>query len=79
MQLDSELHPTEQLDTLARTILQDLGSTAATVPEAMEDPIVAKYISDGMAQANEASVSRAAKVQVCMYDGGRVSPRVVCL
>ena len=62
--MDSELRPTEQLDALARSILQDLGSNATTVPEAMEDSIVEKYIRDGMAQANEASVSRAAKVQV---------------
>ena len=35
-----------------------------TVEDAMIDPIVAKYINDGMMRANEESVSRAAKVQV---------------
>lgn len=62
--MDSDLHPTEQLDMLAQSILQDLGSNATTIAEATADPIVAKYITDGMAQANEESVSRAAKVQV---------------
>ena len=62
--MDSELHPTERLDALARAILQDLGSTATTIAEAAQDPIVTKYITDGMARANEECVSRAAKVQV---------------
>ena len=63
-QVDSDLNPTEQLDMLALSILQDLGSSSTTTTEAMNDPIVTKYISDGMARANSESVSRAAKVQV---------------
>ena len=62
--MDSELRPTEHLDSLARSILQDLGSTSSTVSEAAADPIVAKYINDGIVAANAESVSRAAKVQV---------------
>lgn len=64
IQLDSELRPTNQLDMLARSILQDLGSTTTTVEDALVDPIITKYINDGMFRANEESVSRAAKVQV---------------
>ena len=36
----------------------------ATVSEAREDPKVLQYIQAGMARANEASISRAAKMQV---------------
>lgn len=56
--------PTDNLDPLALSIMQEIGSTATTVSEAREDPLVKQYITDGMARANEESVSRAAKVQV---------------
>ena len=63
LQLDSELRPTEQLDALALSILQELGSTATTTTEAAADPIITKYITDGMACANKECVSRATKIQ----------------
>jgi len=34
------------------------------VQEAIADPLVTKYITEGMKKVNEKSVSRAAKVQV---------------
>lgn len=64
--MDSDLKPTEYLDRLALSILQDLGSTATTIAQAAADERVTKYIKDGLTQANDESVSRAAKVQVCV-------------
>ena len=55
--------PTDGLDRLALSILQELGSSATTVQEAAGDPMVLDYIQRGMQDANEESVSRAAKVQ----------------
>jgi len=37
-----------------------------SVKEAIADPLVAKYITDGMKKVNDKSVSRAAKVQVSL-------------
>ena len=62
--MDSDLKPSEVLDSLALSIVSELGSTATTTREAMNDPIVVEYINNGMARANQESVSRAAKVQV---------------
>ena len=63
-QLTQDNVPTDNLDPLALSIMQDIGSDAKTVSEAREDPLVKQYITDGMSKANEESVSRAAKVQV---------------
>ena len=56
--------PSERLDSLALSIAQELGSNATTVEEAKEDPLIIRYTEDGLARANEESISRAAKVQV---------------
>ena len=64
LQLSPDNVPTDNLDPLALSIMQEIGSTVKTVSEAREDPLVNKYITDGMNKANEESVSRAARVQV---------------
>ncbi len=56
-----------RLDSLAVSIAQELGSNATTVEEAKEDPLIIRYIEEGMDKANEESISRAAKVQVIVY------------
>ncbi len=56
--------PSNRLDSLAVSIAQELGSNATTVEEAKEDPLIIRYIEEGMGKANEESISRAAKVQV---------------
>lgn len=74
--------PSNRLDSLARSIVQDLGSSASTVEEAIEDPLVSRYIQEGMAKANEVAISRATKVQVriimCVW-GGIGSYNCVCV
>ena len=67
--MDADNVPTDNLDPLALSIMQEIGSAARTVSEAREDPDVKQYITSGMNKANEDSVSRAAKVQV----GGHVT------
>ena len=64
LQLSPDNVPTDNLDPLALSIMQEIGSPVKTVSEAREDPLVNKYITDGMNRANEESVSRAARVQV---------------
>ena len=61
--MNENLEPTSNLDRLALSILQELGSSATTVEEATEDQLVLDYIQQGMKEVNEESVSRAAKVQ----------------
>ena len=68
--MDADNVPTDNLDPLALSIMQEIGSAARTVSEAREDPLVKQYITSGMNKANEDSVSRAAKVQV---GGGHVT------
>ncbi len=51
------------------SILQELGSSATTVEEAAADTRVLDYIQRSMQDANEESVSRAAKVQASICDG----------
>ena len=41
---------------LALSVVQELGSTANTVSEEREDPLVKQYITDGMGKANVSSV-----------------------
>ncbi len=57
--------PSNRLDSLARSIVQDLGSSASTMEEAVEDPLITSYIQEGMTKANEQAISRATRVQVC--------------
>ena len=66
VQLSGDNEPTDQLDSLGLSIVQELGSTATTVSAAMKDPLVLSFIETGVMKANEDSVSRAAKVQVCV-------------
>ena len=62
--MDTDNVPTDNLDPLALSIVQEIGSAARTVSEARDDPLVKQYITSGMNRANEDSVSRAAKIQV---------------
>ena len=75
--MDEESKPTDELDAMAVTILQSLGSTAAmgmvgftltlclhAVVEAREDPKVLAYIEDSIKKTNEHAISRATTVQV---------------
>lgn len=58
-----ELDPTDELDQLGLNALHQIGSQATTVSEAIADPLVERYIKQGMERANELSISRAACVQ----------------
>ena len=62
--MDADNVPTDNLDPLALSIMQEIGSAARTVSEARDDRLVKQYITSGMNKANEESVSRAAKIQV---------------
>ena len=62
--MDADNVPTDNLDPLALSIMQEIGSAARTVTEARGDAQVQQYITSGMNRANEESVSRAAKIQV---------------
>ncbi len=57
--------PSNRLDSLALSIVQDLGSSASTVKEAIEDPLITTYVQDGITKGNEQAISRATRVQVC--------------
>ena len=48
LQLSQDNVPTDNLDPLALSIVQDLGSMATTVSKAREDPLVKQYITGGM-------------------------------
>ena len=63
-QMNDDGTPSNRLDSLAMSIAQELGSNASTVEEAKEDPLIIRYIEEGLVKANEESISRAAKVQV---------------
>jgi hypothetical protein len=47
-QMDADNAPTDNLDPLALSIMQEIGSAARTVTEACEDPLVNQYITSGM-------------------------------
>ena len=66
------MEPTERLDRLALSIMQELGSSATTVTEAAADQLVTGYIDAGVKAANEECVSRAAKVQASLNKYGCV-------
>ena len=66
LQLSPDNVPTDNLDPLALSIMQELGSKSTTVSEAREDALVKQYITEGMTRANQDSVSRAAKVQASL-------------
>ncbi|XP_064385622.1 long-chain-fatty-acid--CoA ligase ACSBG2-like isoform X2 [Halichondria panicea] len=63
VEMNDDGTPSNRLDSLAVSIAQELGSNATTVEEAKEDPLIIRYIEEGMGKANEESISRAAKVQ----------------
>ncbi|XP_065901738.1 long-chain-fatty-acid--CoA ligase ACSBG2-like isoform X3 [Dysidea avara] len=76
-----DLTPTDKLSPMGLAVMSQLGSLATSVKEATADPLVTKYITEGMKKVNEKSVSRAAKVQkfrVCPEDfsipGGELTP-----
>ena len=63
---DSNL-PSDHLDKVSLSVMASIGSKAATVSDAREDPMVNQYILQGMTRANERALSRAQKVQVSQF------------
>ena len=61
--IDEESKPTDELDAMALSVLQSLGSTATTATEARDDPKVIAYIEDAIKKTNGHAISRAAVVQ----------------
>ena len=63
---DSNL-PSDHLDKVSLSVMASIGSKAAMVLDAREDPMVNQYILQGMTRANERALSRAQKVQVSQF------------
>ncbi|RHY27761.1 hypothetical protein DYB32_006544 [Aphanomyces invadans] len=61
--MDDQGAPTSTLDGSVVRILSQLGSTATTTAEAYEDPVVLKYIDEGLKRANNKAASRAQWIQ----------------
>jgi long-chain-fatty-acid--CoA ligase ACSBG len=61
--MDEDGAPTNQLDRTALKVGKEIGSTATTVEEAIACEKFQKYIADGMKRSNDASTSRAQRVQ----------------
>ncbi|DBA02153.1 TPA: hypothetical protein N0F65_004788 [Lagenidium giganteum] len=63
VKMDSEGVPTKELDRTTLRIAEEIGSTAKTTTEAQVCDKFKKYIEAGMKRSNEASTSRAQRVQ----------------